>query len=539
MSWLPRTVRVALLAALPLLAACAGAEPPDSGAAPDRVRVYLSKAPASLSLLGKADTNTEIVAFQITDSLVQYDAELELAPRVAESWRFSDDRLTLTFRLRDGIRWHDGEALTADDVVFTVDKVREPAVENRVWAPMFRDLVELSAPDARTVVARYEVAAPEALEAWRVPLLPRHLAGRDADLVTGEFSRHPVGCGPFRFVRYETDREIVLEANDDYWDGRPAIDQLVFRIFPDQRTAYQALFTGELDFMHMSADLWQEARDSPRAEHLRSGIYHALSVWHIGWNARGNPFFGDPRVRRAMVHALDRDRFNESVLYGLARPGVTPFHPDTPWADPDLEPLRYDPDEARRLLDAAGWIDTDGDGVRDRDGRPFEFTLMIPASTQKVVDHLAAWQQESWSDIGVRAEIEKLEWQAFRQRRAEGRFDAAEASFQYTPNPDQFYDLYHSAARDAGFNFFGLEDPEIDRLLEQGRRSFDPAIKRETYFELQRRLRELEPLTCLFHFATPVLYDRRLEEVRFNALGYGRTTDGPRLWRRAEGSGGT
>ena len=525
-----------MLAGLLLSIACGGAERAggDDHASPVTVRACISKDPASLSLLGKTDRNAEILAVQITDSLVQYDPELNLQPRVAESWELSDDRASVTFHLRPGVRWHDGRPVTADDVVFSVNKVREPAVENRVWAPLLKGLVSVEALDATTVQARYAEATPDFLEAWRLPLLPRHLAGADEDLLTGSFARHPIGCGPFRFVAYRPGMEIVLDANDDYWDGRPAIDRLVFKIYADQRTAYQALLTGDVEIVTVTSALWEEARDAPDAERFEAFAYAMLSVWTIMWNQDGsNPFFNDPRVRRAMVLALDRSPFIASVVRGLARPGATTYHPDTVWASPDVGPWPHDPKLASRLLDEAGWRDGDGDGVRERNGVPFRFSMMVPASTQQLSDHIAVWLQQSWAEIGVEAEIDKLEWQAFRERRNDGRFQAATFSLTFTASPDHF-DLYHSTAREDGYNFYGLSDPLIDRLVEDGRGTFDLDERRAIYRRLQERLHELEPLTCLFYFSSPVLHDRRLQGVVASPLDYWRTTRGPRVWRWSE-----
>lgn len=495
------------------------------------VRALMSHDPPSLSLIGKMDRNSEILAAQITDALLQYDARMQLRPRLAESYEFSGDRLTLTFKLRPGLRWHDGRAVTAEDVLFTVRQVRDPAVENRPFAPLFRDVVSLEAPDERTVRVRYAVATQEALEAWRLPILPRHRAEAGIALLTGEFAAHPVGCGPFRFVRYRPGEEIVLEANDDYWDGRPQIDRLVFRIYPDQRTGFQALLVGDLNIMAVTPDLWLEARGSPQGAHLDSFSYYRMNVWQLGWNQDGsNPFFTDARIRRALVLALDREKFIDRVVHGLARRAVTTYHPDSAWADPSLEPLPYDPAKAARLLGEAGWVDADGDGLREREGRPFHFTLTILAATQSINDQMAAWLQQSWAEIGVRAEIEKIAWRQFRERRGRHEFEAVMSGISFTPSPDQF-ELYHSSAREDGYNFVGLSDPEVDRLLERGRTTWDPGARRRIYHRLQHRLHELQPLGCLLHFATPVLHDRRLAGIVPSPLDHWRTTRGPRVWR--------
>jgi peptide/nickel transport system substrate-binding protein len=529
-------LRLALLTCL-ALAGCGGpgdapVEPAASGAARENVvRAWMGADPASLSLIGKMDHNAELLAVQITDSLVQYDPQLVLRPRVAEAWEFSEDRRTLTFHLRDDVRWHDGTPVTAEDVVFTVRTVTDPATENRSYGGPLRDVLSIEALDRRTVRVRYEQVTPDVLEHWRVPLIPKHVAGADEDLLTGEFARHPVGCGPFRFASYRPGQEIVLEANDDYWDGPPHVDRLLFKVYPEQQTAYQALLTGGLDVMKVSPALWFEARQSDSSARLEWFVYSRPAVWPVVWNQDGsNPFFTDRRVRQALMHALDRNAFIETVAHGQARPGATSYHPDTIWADPEIEPRAYDPELAARLLDEAGWTDSDGDGTRDRDGAPFRFTLLTPNSTMQLVKQIAVWQQHSWAQIGVRAEVERLEWQAFRERRNAGDFEAASFSLTFSPNPDQF-DLYHSTARETGFNFYGMDHREIDRTLEQARETFDTDERRRIYRRLQHLLFEEEPIGCTFYFSSPVLHDRNLTGIVPTPLGIWHTTEGPRVWR--------
>lgn len=519
-----------LLLALSLGAtACRGAsaDGPQSGT----VRTVMTTEPSSLSLIGKSDRNSQIIASLVSDSLFKYDADLTLTPRLASSWDLSPDKRTLTVVLRDGVKWHDGVPVTARDVVYTIEKVRDPATQARSFAPQFENLESVQALDARTVRAVYTAPYADVLDSWTLPIIPEHVAGRDPDILTGAFSERPVGCGPFRLARWEHGREIVLEANPDYWDGRPHLDRIVFRILPDERTAFQALLAGDLDWMHVTPDLWREALSSTRTWRLARFVYYRLDVWYVGWNLDGsNPFFDDPRTRRALVMALDRGRFISRVLGNLARPAVGSYHPDAPWTDRALEPWPHDPVAARRLLDEAGWRDADGDGIREQRGIPFAFTLLISASTQEITDRMAAWIQQSLAAVGVKMDIEKLEWRAFQERRREHRFQAAMASLFFTPAPDQ-YELYHSMARSNGLNYGGVADPEIDRLLEEGRRTFDPSTRRQIYDRLQARLHELEPVSCLFYFAAPILYDARLEGIQRSPLGPWNIVPGPRQWR--------
>lgn len=504
-----------------------------------RVRAVLSSDPSSLTLVGKTDRNGETLAFQISEGLVRYDENLVLQPRVARSWEVSGDGRTWTFHLRDGVRWHDGVPVTADDVVFTIEKVRDPATQSRSYMAAFQDLAAVEAVDPRTVRATYVTPYADALDSWTLPLLPRHLAGKDPDLLTGEFSRHPVGCGPFRFVRAEAGKEIVLAANDDYWDGRPRMDEIVFRILRDDRTRFQALLRGEIDLLGAPNDLWRAAREPMREGRLAGFVSYRLDVWYVGWNQSGsNPFFVDAGVRRAMVLALDRKRFISAVLDGYALPAVGSYHPKSRWFDETLEPWPYDPAEATRLLEAAGWTDSDGDGVRDRKGVPFSFALLVPALSQEVTDRIAIWMQDSWKSVGIRATIDKLEWSAFQERRVEHRFQAAMASMNFTPVPDQ-YELYHSSSREHGLNYVGFHDEAVDALLEEGRRTFDPAARKLVYAKLERRLHELEPISCLFHLAAPLLHDVRLQGLRPTPLGLWLTTPGPRAWYWADSRPGS
>ena len=510
-----------------------GQQPPASHRL-NRVRVLMTNEPKSLSLIGKTDRNAEIVASQIADGLLQYNADLTIQPALAESWEFSEDQRSITFHLRAGVRWHDGTPFNAEDVVYTVNLIRDPATENRSFGPKFGSLVSITAIDELSVTAVFDQASPDILHAWWFPIIPQHLVEPGKGIIEGTFKYHPIGTGPFRFLSYTPGVEIVLEANDDHWAGRPVIDQLAFKFYPEQRTAYQELLAGNLDLAPVTYDLYEEARNSPDTDHIDAIMYSRFSVWQLALNQDGsNPFFGDPRVRIALVQALDRESFIANVLFDAARPGITSYHPDTVWADPSIAPWPYDQAAAKRLLDEAGWQDTDGDGIRDKDGQPFRFTLMISASSQKIVDYMAAWEQESWRALGLDVEIEKLEWLAFREKRNAHQFDALSAGFTFGPEPDQT-ELYHSSSREHGFNFFGLDDPEIDRLLEAGTSTFDDAARIAIYHELQRRLHETEPLTCLFYFSTPVLFDRELKGITPSPRDIYRISTGPRLWHWAD-----
>jgi peptide/nickel transport system substrate-binding protein len=280
--------------------------------------------------------------------------------------------------------------------------------------------------------------------------------------------------------------------------------------------------------MAVPSELFREALDSGRAGDLRSMVYTRSSSWYLAFNL-ARPALADARVRRAIIHLLDREKFIARAFDGLAVAGVTTWHPGGAWTDPSLEPIPYDPAAAVALLAEAGWTDSDGDGRLDRDGRPFEIRLLLVRSSQAIVDRFAAWFQQSLADAGIEVEIRALEFQTFREERDKGGFDIVNGSFSLDPIADQT-ELYHSSSIEHGFNFFGWRDADTDRLLEEGARTFGDDRRREIYGALQRRIRDQAPLVALFYLETPLLVRRELRGIVPGPLGIFRTVPGPAGW---------
>jgi len=510
---------------------CACGRP--SGPRPNEVRLAMSSDPSSMSLIGNTDLNSSQIASLISDGLLGYDAKGGYVPLVAQSWDIAPDGLSITFHLRHGVRWHDGTLVNSGDVAYTVRMIQDPKTQARSLASDFADVVAVDTPDDLTVVARYAHTYADALNAWRAPLVPEHAASRDADFLGGDFANAPIGCGPFRFARRTPGQSVVLEAFDDYWAGRPTLDRVIFRVLTNEQTGYLALLNGELDLMAVTPDLWRESLASAQASRLARFVYYRLTGWKIDWNMDGsNPFFTDPRVRRALVMALDRKKFAVNVAGGLARPAVGSYPPESPWADRSLTPLPFDPVEAGHLLEAAGWTLAPGATVRMKEGIPFAFTLYVAAGSQQMTDRIAAWMQESLAGVGVTMTIEKVEGRSFMERRRQHAFQAVMATNQFDPTADQF-SIYHSTARAQGMNYGGFSDPDVDRLIDEGRTELDPVERRAIYDRLQARLRELQPISYIFQFAQPVLHDPDLLGVEASPMGLYQFVPGVRAWHWA------
>ena len=530
-----RRVVGALLAVTAALAlgACGGS-PPKKG---NDVRVAIYSNPMSLSLIGNTDVSSSQIASMISDGLLAYDAQGRYVPMVARSWELSQDGTTLTFHLRDDVLWHDGVRVTSKDIAYTVAKVKEPATQARSWVSQFTNVVDVATPDDLTAIVHYAKAYGDALEPWRVPLVPEHVAAKDANFLGGAFAHNPIGCGPFRFVSYDPGRSVVLAAFDRYWGGRPSLDRIIVKIVSAERTGYESLLLGELDLLVVTPDLWREALTAPAAARLARFVYYRLNAWKVEWNQEhATPFFHDKRVRRALVLALDRKRFAETVVSGLARPGISSYPPESPWADPSIVALPFDPAQSARLLDEAGWRAPSTGGIREKDGRPLTFTLILPAGAQEIADRIAAWMQQSLAVVGVDMKIEKLRWEAFQQRRKTHVFEAAMVATYFDMTPDRF-DLYHSTAKNGGFNYGSFSDAEVDRLLEEGRATVDPAARRVIYDRLQKRLDDLQPIGFLLQLAQPVLHDPELLGLVSSPVGLYDFAPGPRAWHWSSARG--
>lgn len=517
--------RLAALAAAALVAgaaACGGEDPaPAAGAGADsqprrggQVVIGSSSDIAGVNevVVPLTSITTELVR-QLFLPLVEEMPDYEtLRPRLAESWTFSDDRLTLTFRLRDGVVWSDGVPITADDVVFSHRAWTAPEL---AWegAHLLEAVESVEAVDPRTVVFRFSHAYSTQLldVAAGAVILPAHAWGKlpfsewRAD--TDWFRDNLVVSGPFTLAAWRPQQEAVLERNPHYYEeGLPRLDRVVIRVVPEQTAQLAQLLGGQLDFvLQLSPD------DAPKVE--QAPDVELLSFWTrgfiaVGWNAR-SPLFSEPAVRRAMTLGIDRETLVESIWGDLARPIASPIPPDT-WAwSEEVAPLPYDPAEARRLLDAAGWVDRDGDGVREKDGRPFRFRLITNAGNSQREDALVIIQDQL-QRIGVAVVPEALEFHTLIEQLTSGDFDASVVGWGI-PTTFDFRFAYHSAEI-GGTNVIGFSNPEVDRVLEEARLAPDLPSMGPHLDRLQRLQQELQPYTFLWQ-------SKRLHGIRERVNG--------------------
>ncbi|MCH7767498.1 MAG: peptide-binding protein [Nitrospinae bacterium] len=413
----------------------------------------------------------------------------------------ADHRPSITFFLRDGVRWHDGAPFSAEDVKFTYEKLMDERTQT-VRRPNFELVSSVEVIDPLTVRVTYKRPYAPSLEAWGIGIIPKHLLADDPDINTASFNRRPIGTGAFKFYEWVSDEQITVVANEDYWEGRPLLDRIAFRIIPEAALK-------ELEFMTSEVD-----QDNPQPhQYARIAADERFRVFrrvgngytYIGWNLT-NPLFADRKVRRALTHAINREEIIEYILHGLGVIATGPFPPQMWYANNDIRPLAYDPALAKRLLAEAGWRDTDGDGILDKDGRPFRFRL-ITNNGNVARQNVTVLVQRQLREVGIDVEILLYEWSVFISRKINPRdFEACVLGWSLGLDPD-IYEIWHSSQGEKGFNFVGYDNPAVDRLIEEGRTEYDQATRTRIYRKIHRLIHEDQPYTFLFvGEGTPALH---------------------------------
>ena len=380
--------------------------------------------PATLNPVTATDVYEGMVNSFIYESLLKRDNRtLELVPFLAQTLDASSDHLSYTFTLRDGLRWGDGMPLTADDVVFTFEIVRDPAVDAPHLRNYYRNLEKVQALDNRTVRFTFSKPYFKSLEMiGGMSIIPRHIFAK-GDFNTNPHGRSPIGSGPYKFVKWETGKEIVLSRNEDYWGKKPHLKKIVFKIITDETVALQVLKRGEMDLMGLTPVQW--TRQTRRRKFTRKFDklqYYLPGYSFIGWNMR-RPYFSDKRVRRAMTMVLDRESILKNLRYGLGQIVTGNFFYESRDYDKDIKPWPHDPRKAAALMDEAGWTDSDGDGIRDKDGVPFRFEFTIVSGSQ-FAEQMATILKEELRKVGVDMLIRPLEWALFTEVLDDRSFDA-------------------------------------------------------------------------------------------------------------------
>lgn len=407
--------------------------------------------------------------------------DVGFVPKLARSWEWSPDSLTVTFHLDPRARWHDGQAVTARDVQYAFRIWTDSAV-GAAQRTALAAVDSVSAPDPQTARVHFRERTPEQFYAFTYTVipLPAHLLASlpDTSLHDAPQVRAPVGSGPFKFVSWTPRVRLELSANAAYYAGRPRVDGVVFVIASQGATVAARLLAGEADFVEQLSppDFAQLPPDGAVRAHPYGGLDYAFLLFNqrdARDPRRPHPIFADHALRRALTSAIDRSTVVRSVFDSLARPAIGPFSRNQWTADTTLTGIAFDPVTAARMLDSLGWRDTNQDGIRERGGRPLEFSVLVPASSRPR-QAAAVVLQAQFKAVGVSMTIEQTDFNAFFDRARRGAFDAMISGVRTSPSPRGVQDWWGTPGPGRGANNWGRWsnakfDAQLDSALSSPR----------------------------------------------------------------------
>jgi peptide/nickel transport system substrate-binding protein len=465
--------------------------------------MIIENSPTSLDPRVGTDAQSQRIYKLVFDALVQKDEHFNLKPMLAESWEIPDP-LTYIFHIRRGVTFHDGRPLTARDVKYTLDSMRNGTVRTPK-AATFRPIKSIETPDDYTVVIH--LSEPFAAMLWNVSDGAIGIVPAGAD---DKFNRAPIGSGAFRFVGQEQDKDVVIARNDRYWGAEPHIERVDFIVVPDTTTRALELRKGSADaaINALTSDTVLALQREPTLDVTTAPgtIYTYLAP-----NLR-DPILKDARVRQAIAYAIDRDQIIQYIWRGFARPANSILPPQH-WAyDADAARYPHDPARARQLLDAAGYPERNG--VR--------FHLTLKTSTDEYNRLVAAVLQQQLRDVGIALEIRTYEFATWYADIVKGAFQLFTGLRWIGGNedPDIFEYVFHSASvppRRANRGFYA--NPRVDALIEHARGEVDQQKRRTSYLAVQQILNQDLPYIHLWYLDNVLVHNRRVRNVRLNPSG--------------------
>lgn len=503
-----------------LLAACssesgdnsstpAGATPTPGG----RIVIGIPGEPDNFNPLIRSGTLSGNILGILNPSLARMNTQLLWEPNLASHWTWSEDRLELTYHLKPGYVWSDGEPFTAHDVVSTWKLFIHPDVRS-TRITNFTDIDSVGALDDHRVMFRFTRVSPDQIFNSAFSILPQHLTDEldPADVRSWPLNRNPVTVGPYRLKEWRANQHVILERNP-HWGGDPAyLDEIQFDIIPDENSRMVKLQVGELDMLDQLPP-----KDIARLEeeHAELKLYptdlRTLGV--LSFNVKRGPL-ADRHVRQAVSHAVDRRALIEGVLYGYAEALATPVVPMHAWAQhPSLKPYDRDLAQSRELLAEAGWTDSDGDGIVDRDGEPLR--LMLRSRTGDLVrENGVIIIQRNLRDIGIEVDLRLMELAATLNQVRAGDFDIyyGHSTARLSVDPSGVY------GTEGGFNLSGFSDARVDSLIREGLAREDRSLSRPYWLRFQEIVYEEQPTAILYAFGPTAAIHSRFQNCTPHAL---------------------
>lgn len=473
------------------------------------------------------------ISAHVMETLVTVDPNtLEHKPWIAKSWDISDDGLVYTFHLRDDVVFSDGERLDANDVVFTYNWVMNP----RVAAPRMRSQLEKmeSVEKIDDLTVRFTFREPYFMSltvcGLYLEILPEHWVSQFTEDEYNEMPGLMLGSGPYMLdvdpKEWEpATQKITLVRNENYWGPRPPLDRIIWREILEPTAQLTGFRNREIDRFSVRASMYRELSTDEQLRNqanLLEYAYVSSGYIYIGWNQKRNgqpTAFANKLVRQAMTHLIDRDTINGQVYENLARTTSGPFHPLGWQGDPSIKPWPYDPQRAMALLDEAGYMDRDNNGVRESpEGEPLSFEFIYSTGGTESKD-IANRIKASMAQAGVEVNPVAMDWPVMQQKLDDRNFDSIMLGWGGAIESD-LYQMFHSdQTQDGGDNYVSYISPETDKLIDAARTTIDRKESQKLWWKVHAQLHEDQPYTFMMNRKSVVLMDKRIKNVEITKTG--------------------
>lgn len=436
--------------------------------------------PPTLNPITSQDQAASSVHGYILEQLLTKNLDTyEWEPALAESWEVSKDGMQFTFKLREGVKWHDGNPLTAEDVKFSFDVIFDDKYMTAHRRPYYESIKEVQVLDERTVrfIVKDTYFKNFDVVAGGLDILPKHYY--EAGYEKSFYNKNLLGTGPYKLALYKRGNRIVLEKNPNWWNKNSAehkFSKVVLRFIKDSSIEIEMLKKGSLDMMAMQPEDYEKRAKGPawgtKVHKVRTVNSTPKGYAFIGWNLR-HPILKSRAVRKALFHLIDRKQMIEKFEYNYSVPAVGPIYPQSPYASKDLQPIKFNPKKALQMLREDGWSDSDGDNILDKviDGKKTKFSITV----------LEPWEgfskyhtiiKEDMKKAGVDYNIKIVEWNSFIKLLDERKFEAVRLAWTAAVDWDP-KQIWHSSSIEGGSNFVGYNNPEADALIDKARLILD------------------------------------------------------------------
>lgn len=455
--------------------------------------------PTTLSPLSGSDAFTSSVHGYIFESLLDHDLDThEWKPALATEWKMSPDKRVFDFKLREGVKWHDGKEFTAEDVKFSYDVIFTEdfkAVQLRSFYEAVKDVQVIDKYNVRFTVKddyfqNFDVCAG-------IMVLPKHFYSNPEN--KKEFGKKVIGTGAYVFSKYDKGQKITLVKNKDWWGNQvesekdsSSIPRVVLRFVSEENVSLELLKKGDLDYLSLRpegfikktvGDIWDKKIVKVKTENKTPKGYN-----FVAFNFK-HPILKDKEVRHALSMLINRPLMKDKFEYGLSEFATGPIYIQSDYASPSVKPVDFDPKAALKILNKAGWADSDKDGILDKviAGKKTNLSITILEPAQDFMKYLTIYKEDA-SQVGVEINIKNIEWNSFVKLLDEKKFDAVRLAWTgggVDWDPKQIW--HSSSSNGAGSNFISYANPEVDKLIDESRKLYD----KDARIKILRRVHEI------------------------------------------------